>query len=242
FESTLKEVVTAKRLSASRMNSLTDIALNCMENDTELVSILYRTHKTLGPTSKIHSLYAFDALARAARSKVNKLGLTGDINSENGNCATFLLKIDGVLDGLIQDMNTLGTPEAKEKTRKILDIWTKNNTFPPSVLNRLAELAKDAQKKGAYYVSDFVFAKYLFCYAITLFHPVWVFILRFARNETEISVFLCIRYIRYFEWAANRSANACGRPYCTAHHAEPPTTGPGCPRSSTSSSITTGNT
>jgi hypothetical protein len=134
----LKEVVTAKRLSASKMNKLTDIALNLMEvssiivsievmltmgsmrqlllyaqNDTQMVSTLYRTHKTLPPFSKIHSLYAFDALSRAARSKVNKQGITGDINAEKGNCATFLLKIDGVLDALIQDMISIGTPEAK---------------------------------------------------------------------------------------------------------------------------------
>ncbi|KAF8578803.1 hypothetical protein K439DRAFT_447173 [Ramaria rubella] len=113
FESMLKEVVTAKRLSASKMNKLTDIALNLMENDTQLVSTLYRTHKTLAPSSKIHSLYAFDALSRAARSKVNKLGLTGDINAEKGNCASFLLKIDGILDALIQDMMYIGTSEAK---------------------------------------------------------------------------------------------------------------------------------
>lgn len=83
------------------------------QDDTQLVSTLYRTHKTLAPSSKIHSLYAFDALSRAARSKTNKFGLTGDINAEKGNFATFLLKVDGVLDGLIQDMVSLPTPEAK---------------------------------------------------------------------------------------------------------------------------------
>jgi hypothetical protein len=31
FETTLKEVVDAKRLSASKMNKLTDIAMTCME-------------------------------------------------------------------------------------------------------------------------------------------------------------------------------------------------------------------
>ncbi|KAF8513432.1 hypothetical protein BU17DRAFT_95419 [Hysterangium stoloniferum] len=168
FENMLKEVVTAKRLSASKMNALTDIALKLMDNDTQLVSILYRTHKALSPSSKIHSLYAFDALSRAARSKVNKLGLTGDINAEKGNCATFLLKVDGILDALILDMVSIGTTEAKEKTRKILDIWTKNNTFPQSVLTRLADVAKETPHKGAYRDPAFVFAKYLFCYAITL--------------------------------------------------------------------------
>lgn len=59
------------------------------------------------------SLYAFDALARAARSKVTKYNLMGDVNAEKGNCATFLLKIEGVLDGLIHDMVVTGTSETK---------------------------------------------------------------------------------------------------------------------------------
>lgn len=167
FEGLLKELVNAKRLSASGMNTLTDKAMTLMENDTQLISILYRTHKTLSPTSKIHSLYTFDALARAARSKVNKLGLSGDINAEKGNCATFLLKMDGILDSLILDMMSSEKPEAKEKTKKILDIWTKNNTFSPSVLARLADIAKDTHK-GAYHDPALMFAKYFFCYAIIL--------------------------------------------------------------------------
>lgn len=59
------------------------------------------------------SLYVFDALSRAARHQVTKQGLTGDVNSEKGNAATFLSKIEGVLEGLFQDMITVGSPEAK---------------------------------------------------------------------------------------------------------------------------------
>lgn len=74
---------------------------------------MYRTHKALPSAAKVSSLYAFDALARAARSKVVKHNLTGDIKSEKGNCATFLLKVEGVLDGLFQDMVASGSPESK---------------------------------------------------------------------------------------------------------------------------------
>ncbi|KZV96806.1 hypothetical protein EXIGLDRAFT_608803 [Exidia glandulosa HHB12029] len=148
FEPLLKEVVTAKRLSASKISKLTDIALKGMENDTQLVSILYRTHKSLPASSKVSSLYVFDALSRAARSFANKNGIVGDIQAPLGNCATFLLKVEGVLDGLIQDLMSSGAPEAQEKTRKILDIWTKGATFPPHVLARLTELTN--KKKGAY--------------------------------------------------------------------------------------------
>ncbi|TCD71753.1 hypothetical protein EIP91_005519 [Steccherinum ochraceum] len=111
FEPMLKEVVNAKRLSASKIGKLTEIAQKNMQHDTQLVSILYRTHKSLPPASKIHSLYVFDALARSARSQVNKQNLTAD--SDSGNAATFLLKVDGVLDGLFQDMVTIDHPEAK---------------------------------------------------------------------------------------------------------------------------------
>ena len=77
------------------------------------MSTLYRTHKSLSPDAKISSLYAFDALCRAARHAVTKHGLTGDINSKKGNAATFLMKMEGVLDGLVKDMSSLGTTERK---------------------------------------------------------------------------------------------------------------------------------
>lgn len=63
------------------------------------------------------SLYIFDALSRAARQQVTKLGLTGSSYSEKGNCATFLVKIEGVLEGLFQDMVTIGTEESKVSCR-----------------------------------------------------------------------------------------------------------------------------
>lgn len=77
------------------------------------MSILYRTHKSLPPPAKVSSLYVFDALSRAARQQATKLGLSGDIYSKKGNCATFLLKVEGVLEGLFQDMTQVGSPEAK---------------------------------------------------------------------------------------------------------------------------------
>ncbi|KIL69293.1 hypothetical protein M378DRAFT_21478 [Amanita muscaria Koide BX008] len=146
FEATLKEAVQAKRLSARKMTELTEMAMKLMEHDTQLVSILYRTHKTLPPTFKVSSLYVFDALARAARHQVAKHNLTGSIYSEKGNCATFLLKVEGVLEGLFQDMMLTGTEESKEKSRKILDIWVKGNTFPSPIMSRLTKLVKEPEK------------------------------------------------------------------------------------------------
>ena len=76
--------------------------------------MLYRTHKSLPNSQKVSSLYVFDALARAARHQANKHSLpvkenTGD---KPGNAGTFLFKLEGVLDGLIEDMVAVDTPEA----------------------------------------------------------------------------------------------------------------------------------
>lgn len=150
FEPSLKEVVQAKRLSATKMDKLKELALKNMEHDTQLVTTLYRTHKSLSPSQKISSLYVFDALARGARHQVNKRGISGDIHSDKGNCATFLLKIEGIVDGLFSDMVSLHLPEAKEKTKKILDIWTKSSTFPTPVLDRLTNIVKDAMAEKDY--------------------------------------------------------------------------------------------
>ncbi|KDR80698.1 hypothetical protein GALMADRAFT_241098 [Galerina marginata CBS 339.88] len=146
FEMLLKEVVNAKRLSASKMANLTDIAMKNMEHDTQLVSVLYRTHKSLSTTAaKVSSLYIFDALSRATKHHATKHGLSGDAFTQPGNSASFLFKAGGVVEGLFQDMIASG-PEAKEKTRKILDIWVKGNTFPSTILSRLSDILKGTEK------------------------------------------------------------------------------------------------
>ncbi|KAI6149494.1 hypothetical protein BKA82DRAFT_995230 [Pisolithus tinctorius] len=149
FENTLKDVVNAKRLSASKMTKLTEIALKTLKDDAKLVAILYRTHKSLPDSAKVSSLYAFDALARAARSSVTKHGLTADPNAGKGNAATFLLKMEGVLEGLFRDMIAINNAEVKEKTKKVLDIWIKSNTFPSTILTRLRDMLTDVSKESA---------------------------------------------------------------------------------------------
>lgn len=72
---------------------------------------MYRTHKSLPASCKISSLYVFDALARAARQQATKHNLSE--RHTTGNCATFLLKVAGVLEGLFQDMLATRLPEAK---------------------------------------------------------------------------------------------------------------------------------
>jgi protein NRD1 len=62
----------------------------------------------------VSSLYVFEALARAAKHSANKHSLPiKEISSDKpGNAGTFLFKLEGILDGLVEDMIALDTPEA----------------------------------------------------------------------------------------------------------------------------------
>lgn len=158
FDDLLDQVIFTKRLSSSKMNKLTDMAMALIEvclsffyglhlpaslclssspdwaaakiclsplcrrrltsclysfppppysykHDSHLVTTLYAKHCSLPDSSphKIFSLYCFDALSRACRSKVNK-GVSAKLKEDAGTCARFLILVEGVLDGLMDNM------------------------------------------------------------------------------------------------------------------------------------------
>ncbi|KAG9101430.1 hypothetical protein FRC07_010311, partial [Ceratobasidium sp. 392] len=99
FETQLRQVVTAKRLSSSKMTALTELAVENMQSDTQMISLMYRLHKSLPAPNKVSSLYVFDSVARAAHRQKSKTGLVADLNSSAGNAASFLVRLEGMLDG-----------------------------------------------------------------------------------------------------------------------------------------------
>lgn len=83
--------------------------------------MLYRTHKSLSTSAKVNSLYVFDAIARAAKSQVNKKSLSADRHTGKGNAATFLSKLQAVLDGLFQDMAAISSSSTKVSNPRSTD-------------------------------------------------------------------------------------------------------------------------
>lgn len=86
-----------------------------LQFDAQLVSALYRTHKALPNSSKISSLYVFDALARAAKHQAVKRNYP--VNVDKGNPATFMLKLEGILEDFFVDLcaATSTVPEIKAR-------------------------------------------------------------------------------------------------------------------------------
>ena len=84
-----------------------------VQHDTQLVSLLYRTHRSCKAQYKINSLYVIDSLARAAQRYAEKHNQKADADSSRSNCATFLVKLQAVLDGVFQEMLSSDVPEGK---------------------------------------------------------------------------------------------------------------------------------
>ena len=75
--------------------------------------MLFKMHKGLAPSQKVSSLYVFDALVRASHGYVVKHSVVADPTPGRGNAATFLAKIEGIVEGLFEDMMSSGAPEAQ---------------------------------------------------------------------------------------------------------------------------------
>ncbi|KAF8327803.1 uncharacterized protein EI90DRAFT_2927460 [Cantharellus anzutake] len=158
FESLLKEVVLSKRLSASKMAKLSEFSASHMDIDAQMVSAMYRTHKTLQSWQKLSSLYVFDALARTAKTLVTKGKLSPPSQQGKPNAASFLLKLEGVLEGLFRDLISITDfPEMKDKMKKVLDIWIKAGTFPTRTLDLLSQITLGTPMDQGAYLLPFVF-------------------------------------------------------------------------------------
>ncbi|OCF39556.1 hypothetical protein I317_06666 [Kwoniella heveanensis CBS 569] len=145
FDALLSATITAPRLSGSKVQKLAALATQLVAEDHHIVTTFFKLNASLpsATQARISSLYVFDAIAREARSDVNK-GKGKEINQQRGKGtqAGLLLKLEGVvdswIDGMLEDGKGSLWVEGKEKTRKIIDIWTKNGTFPQYCLDRLS--------------------------------------------------------------------------------------------------------
>ncbi|GAA5943553.1 Nrd1 complex RNA-binding subunit [Sporobolomyces koalae] len=147
----IKAVIAKNKLSSSLVEQIVSLALDNIQNDTALITLVYRHHKKAHPNHKLTSLYLVDAIARGAKSRLKKQQQaertaaasttpTDDpppSTTEVGTDASFLKKLDGLLSKIVLDVWEHAPTEHREKVRKVLDIWTKAGTFNSSTLARL---------------------------------------------------------------------------------------------------------
>jgi len=94
FQSLLTVTIQAPRLSGSKVKQLADSVLTLLDDDTQVVSALLRSHKNAKPGSlaKISSLYVFDAISKAVKASKDK------------RAAGMALKLEGMCTSVIAEM------------------------------------------------------------------------------------------------------------------------------------------
>ncbi|WWC62744.1 uncharacterized protein I303_105341 [Kwoniella dejecticola CBS 10117] len=151
FDKLLSATITAPRLSGSKVQKLATLSSELVHEDHHIVTTFFKLNASLAPASqsRISSLYVFDAIAREAKTQINK-GVGTQIKKERGKGtqAGLLLKLEGVVDswieGLLDDGKGGVWIDGKEKTKKIVDIWSKASTFPQHCLERLSTKIQNA--------------------------------------------------------------------------------------------------
>lgn len=80
-----------------------------VQNDSHLVSTLFRIHKKAKPANKIWSFYVIDAISREMKSHAKKS--KGKEASGKGSSASFLQKMEICLDRIVTENLEKGLPE-----------------------------------------------------------------------------------------------------------------------------------
>lgn len=141
----------APRLSGSKVKELTDQSQRLFHEDTKLVSAYFRLNNNLPPMSqaRVSSLYVFDAIARATQ-KAGRQGseMLKKLEAVVGSWVSGMVDdgrggvwVEGKVGSLSLLQGTSGrrySCVSQDKTRKIIEIWTKSATFPPSCLDKLS--------------------------------------------------------------------------------------------------------
>ncbi|WWC70919.1 uncharacterized protein I206_104871 [Kwoniella pini CBS 10737] len=151
FDKLLAATINAPRLSGSKVQKLASLSSELVKEDHHIVTTFFKLNASLAPASqsRISSLYVFDAIAREAKTQINK-GVGTQVTKERGKGtqAGLLLKLEGVVDswieGLLDDGKGSVWTDGKEKSKKIVDIWSKASTFPQNCLERLLKKIQNA--------------------------------------------------------------------------------------------------
>lgn len=97
----------APRLSGSKVTELKEMSSKLVAHDHHIVTSLLRLNTSLPPAStmRISNLYVFDAIARAAKSDIQKgIGRTVSNERGKGTQAGLLSKMEGVVDSIVEGM------------------------------------------------------------------------------------------------------------------------------------------
>ncbi|KAK6458790.1 uncharacterized protein RJT20DRAFT_123879 [Scheffersomyces xylosifermentans] len=142
FETIIKELPTLKApgVSGTRIKKLTDLALKNVDQESNLITILYSNCKAAPSSHKLGTLYVVDSIVRGYTEEAKKQNQKIDASAPEGTPASAVFKISELIESLIDDALELSISTSQNlKISKLVDIWARAETFSPEIISRIRQ-------------------------------------------------------------------------------------------------------
>lgn len=136
FVATLESFKELKSgISGSRIKKLTTYALDHIEDENELISLIIDYSKTCPDTHKLGSLYIIDSIGRAYLDETKSQDIPITSTASPGTQAHAIFTLGEHIKELLSDAIEKSNEDRKSKIRLLVDIWDRSGLFQKSCLN-----------------------------------------------------------------------------------------------------------
>lgn len=124
-------------ISGSRIKKLTAYALEHVEDEEQIISLIINYSKTCSDSHKLGSLYIIDSIGRAyldeARANDDYIKPT----AKKGTCAHAVYRLGESIQELLTSAISKSNEDHREKIRTLIDIWDRAGLFQKGYLNAI---------------------------------------------------------------------------------------------------------
>ncbi|KAL2265646.1 hypothetical protein VTJ83DRAFT_6746 [Remersonia thermophila] len=126
-------------VSGSRITNITALCVANVQYESVIVQKLFTHFKKTPGTHKLGVLYVVDSVTRKWLDQAKAQGQTPSLSAPDGTFAAGVHRVTELIPILMNDIIATAPEDQKEKLKKLIDIWEKGQTFPPSMVSTFKE-------------------------------------------------------------------------------------------------------
>lgn len=154
FIDVLNEIRGTKTgVSGSRIKRLTDVAVQNVHSESQIMPEVLSNIQSVPSTHKLGALYVLDSIAKAYKAEAEKKGEVVTTNATEGTFAAGLVKLGKGLKHAVDVTINCVPEDQKEKILKLVEIWSKDQIFQPSVINEIKGESKSSEPSAGSFAS-----------------------------------------------------------------------------------------
>ncbi|KAK7948284.1 uncharacterized protein PG986_009170 [Apiospora aurea] len=121
-------------VSGSQIKNLTALCVDNVQSESVLIQKIFTHFKKTPGTHKLGVLYVVDSVTRRWVEHAKQQGQPINSSATDGTYAAGVHRVTELIPVLMNDILSSAPAEQKEKIKKLVDIWEKGQTFPPSLI------------------------------------------------------------------------------------------------------------